>query len=53
MPEERPQPGTRCVVAACEEPATMFVDIAEGEPLEGETAVPMCDQHASHWRSAE
>ncbi|MDQ1684707.1 MAG: hypothetical protein QOC82_1444 [Frankiaceae bacterium] len=50
MPEEQPQPGTSCVVAACEEPAVVYVDVSDGQPLEGETAVPMCDQHATHWR---
>lgn len=53
MPEERPQPGTHCVVAACERPAAVYVDISDGEPMDGETAVPMCDEHAAHWRNTD
>ncbi|MDQ1747757.1 MAG: hypothetical protein QOD07_2020 [Frankiaceae bacterium] len=52
MPEEQPQPGTSCVVDSCDQPATGYVDITDGQPMEGETAVPMCDQHADHWRNA-
>jgi hypothetical protein len=48
--QEEPGPGTHCVVDACNRPATVFVDVAEEERLEGETAVPMCDEHAAHWR---
>jgi hypothetical protein len=51
MPEERPQSGTHCVVAACDRPAAVYVDISDGEPMDGETAVPMCDEHAAHWRN--
>jgi len=53
MPEEQPPPGTACVVDACEQPATVFVDVTDGQPLEGETAVPMCDGHAAHWRNTD
>jgi hypothetical protein len=27
------------------------VDIADGDTLEGESSVIMCDVHAAHWRS--
>jgi hypothetical protein len=52
MPEERPKPGTHCVVEDCDRPAAVYVDIAGGEPMDGETAVPMCDVHAAHWRES-
>ena len=52
MPEEQPQPGTPCIVAACERHAAVYVDVSDGQPMEGETAVPMCDEHAAHWRNA-
>lgn len=50
MPQEQPPPGTPCVVEACDRTATVYVDVADGAELEGETAVAMCDQHAAHWR---
>jgi hypothetical protein len=53
MPEEQPPPGTPCVVDVCERPATVYVDIAGGEALEGETSAAMCDEHAAHWRNAQ
>lgn len=51
MPEEQPRPGTACIVAACEQDATVYVDIADGQPMDGETAVAMCDEHAANWRN--
>lgn len=48
--QEQPGPDTHCVVAACERPAAVYVDVTGGQPLEGESAVPMCDEHARHWR---
>jgi hypothetical protein len=53
MPEEQPPPGTHCVVEACERPATVYVDIAGGEALEGDRSAAMCDEHAEHWRASE
>lgn len=50
MPQEEPRPGTPCVVDTCGRVATVFVDVAGGEDLEGERAVAMCDEHAAHWR---
>ena len=52
MPEERPEPGTHCVVVACERPAEVYVDVSDGQPMDGETAVAMCDEHAAHWRDS-
>jgi hypothetical protein len=51
MTQEQPPPGTHCIVDACSRPATLFVEVTNGENVEGETAVPMCDEHAAHWRS--
>jgi hypothetical protein len=53
MPEEQPTPGTHCVVDACEQVATVYVDVADGQLLEGATTAPMCDQHAAHWRDPQ
>jgi hypothetical protein len=50
MPEERPSPQTPCVVDSCTKAATLYVDIAGGHELEGESTVAMCDEHATHWR---
>ena len=49
--QEQPPADTHCVVDACGRPATVFVDVSDGAPMEGETAVPMCDEHAAHWRA--
>ena len=35
------------------EPATVYVDVAGGQELEGETSAPMCDQHAANWRDLQ
>jgi len=51
--QELPPPATPCVVDACDRPATVYVDIAGGESLEGETSAPMCDEHAEHWRDPQ
>ena len=53
MPQEEPPPGSRCIVDDCPRPATVYVDVAGGEALEGETAVPMCDEHAANWRGGD
>jgi hypothetical protein len=50
MPQERPSPGTPCIVDACDEPATVLIDISDGDEIDGETAVAMCDMHADHWQ---
>ncbi|HET7666287.1 MAG TPA: hypothetical protein VFK56_09495 [Mycobacterium sp.] len=50
-PEEKPAPDSRCIVESCARPASTFVDIADGDTLEGESSVIMCDVHAAHWRS--
>jgi hypothetical protein len=50
-PEEKPAPGSRCIVEGCKGPASTFVDITGGDTLEGDRAVVMCDEHAAHWRS--
>jgi hypothetical protein len=50
-PQEQPPPGTRCVVAECSNPATLYVDVGEGADLEEESAVAMCDAHAQHWQA--
>lgn len=51
MPEEQPPPETPCVVADCDRPAVVYVDVGGGTELDGENAVPMCDAHAAHWRA--
>lgn len=51
MPQEQPPPGSPCIVDDCQRPATVYVDVTDGETLEGENAVPMCDVHAANWRS--
>ena len=51
MTQEQPPPEAHCVVDTCSQPPTVFVDVAGGGELTGETAVPMCDEHAAHWRS--
>jgi hypothetical protein len=53
MPQEQPPPGTPCVVETCDRSATVYVDIAGGAELEGETAVAMCDDHAKHWQEPQ
>ena len=53
MPQEQPPPGTPCVVDSCDQSATVYVDIAGGEALEGETSAAMCEAHAAHWRDPE
>jgi hypothetical protein len=53
IPQEQPPPGTHCVVETCELPATVYVDVADGQHLEGASTAPMCDDHAAHWRDAQ
>lgn len=50
MPEEQPPPGTHCVVEECASPATVYVDVAMGDEIDGPKDVPMCDEHAVHWQ---
>lgn len=48
--QEQPPTGTPCIVDECEHPASVYVDITDGRAVDGDTAVGMCDEHASHWR---
>ena len=50
-PEEKPAPDSRSIVESCGRPASTFVDVTDGDSLEGESSVIMCDVHAAHWRS--
>ena len=50
-PEERPPPGSRCVVDGCQEPATTYADVGDGYVFEAERGVVMCEEHAAHWRA--
>jgi len=51
MTVPEPPQGTHCVVDDCARAATTYVDVNGGPAFAGENAVPMCDQHAAHWRA--
>jgi hypothetical protein len=53
MPEAAPPPGTACIVIDCDQPATLYVQVAEPATLTGDNSIAMCDKHAANWRDGD
>lgn len=53
MPEAAPPPGTACVVLACEQPATLYVQVVDSGSWDEDSSIAMCDRHAMNWRDGD